>query len=82
GTTFRFADGTPAAFSAIVHNQGARNMNVKIRSRASGKQTQGFGLGPYGKPIVNVSEGEVLTLVNNGAKTARIKLKLSTKVGK
>ncbi|MEL7161418.1 MAG: hypothetical protein AAFN92_11740 [Bacteroidota bacterium] len=77
GATFYFAEKMPAGYSAILHNQGSPNVNVKIRSRENGKQTQGFGMGRNSKPIVNLSENEVLTLVNNGSKPARIKLKLN-----
>ncbi|MEM9529064.1 MAG: hypothetical protein AAGA31_20810, partial [Bacteroidota bacterium] len=77
GATYYFAEGQPAAFSAILHNQGSPGIKVRIRDRESGKQTQGFGLGDTGKSTVFLSEGEVLTLVNTGNKPAKIKLKLS-----
>lgn len=77
GATYYFAEGQPAVYSAILQNQGNRGINVRIRNRQSGKQTQGFGLGNYGSPTVFLSEGEVLTLVNTGSKPAKIKLKLS-----
>lgn len=77
GATYYFAEGQPAEFSAVLHNQGSPGINVRIRDRESGKQTQGFGLGDTGKSTVFLSEGEVLTLVNTGNKPAKIKLKLS-----
>jgi len=80
GGTFYFAEEMPAGYSAILHNQGSPNINVRIRSRDSGKQTQGFGMGRYSKPIVSLGEQEVLTLVNRGNNTARIKLKLTADI--
>jgi len=77
GGTFYFAEDQPVVYSAVIANKGSRNVDVKIRSRKNNRQTQGFGLGPYGKPQVNLNEGEVLTLVNNGNATARLKLKLN-----
>ena len=74
-STFRFAPDRPTKYAAVIQNKGSRNVNVRIRDRNTDEQTQGFGLGRYGDPVVYLKDSEVLTLVNKGAKAAKLTLK-------
>ena len=73
--TLTFAPKTPATYSAVINNRGS--MDVSIRSRETGTQTQGFGTGKRSSNTVYLNDGEVLTLINTTNRPARVRLELT-----
>lgn len=71
GQRFVLGEGTSADYAATIRNRGAA-IDVRVRDRRTGEQTQGFGLGRRGRETVYVRPHEVLTLEHAGESTTDI----------
>lgn len=67
-------------YRASVRNFGPAEIKVAARDKASNKQTQGFGLGRFGKAKVYLSEQEKITFRNSSDKPVKVKTRLKEKV--
>ena len=76
---FVVGEGTSASYAADLNNLGAA-IEVSVRDRRTGEQTQGFGLGRAGKATVNVRPHEVLYLVHEGRGTTRVSVDFDREV--
>ena len=65
GQRFVLGEGTSADYAATIRNRGAA-IDVRVRDRRTGEQTQGFGLAKRGRETVYVRPHEVLTLEHAG----------------
>jgi hypothetical protein len=61
-------------YNVELDNKSGRPLDVAVIDPATGKQVQGFGLGPMGKVVVSVGNGHILTLKNRSAKEVSIHL--------
>jgi hypothetical protein len=64
-------------YTAKISNKGKQIIKVKVVSKETGEQTQGFGLDPKSSAKVNISKSEQVVLVNNSDTEAHVHVKLS-----
>lgn len=57
-----------ANYDVEINNKSGKGIDVAVIDPQTKQQTQGFGLGPMGKVVVSVQEGQLLTLKNNSQK--------------
>ena len=72
GYEFVVGEGTADNYSVKLINYGGKDITVSVRDKESGKQTQGFGLGIYGKVNINLRPNEQLHIENREARERRI----------
>lgn len=78
GQTFVVGEADRGDFTVSISNRGS---DIKVSGRtAGGKQTQGFGLGRFGKVKMTLRPGEVLHFVNDSGKASTVKVKMNRPV--
>ncbi len=63
--------------NAKLKNRTAHGFDVAVKSKKSGTQLRGFGLGPMGKADVTVESFGKLVLTNNSEKEVRVDIEVS-----
>ncbi|OAV43150.1 hypothetical protein [Lewinella sp. 4G2] len=80
GYEFVVGESSVTGYSAKLINYGGKDITVSVRDKATGDQTQGFGLGKYGKVNINLGPNEQLHVENREGRERRITLQLSKEV--
>ena len=63
-----------ANYDVKIMNKSGKQVNVSVLDPNSRKQVSGFGLGPMGKAVLYVAEGNILKLKNTSSKDISITL--------
>ena len=63
-----------ATYDVKLSNTSGKQINVSVIDPSTNKQVSGFGLGPLGKAVLSVSEGNVLKLKNNSMKEVSLNI--------
>ena len=78
GRALVLGEGTVGEYAAVLMREGGR-VEVSVRDRKTGAQTQGFGLGD--RATVYIAPHEVIYLVNAGLGRASVRVEFSEPVG-
>jgi len=57
-----------ANYDVEINNKSGKAIDVSVVDAQTKQKTQGFGLGPMGKVVVSIKEGQLLKLKNNSMK--------------
>nr|MBI1229108.1 hypothetical protein [Cytophagales bacterium] len=68
-----------AAYDVYLINDSGKPLKVAVIDPKTGKQVQGFGLGPIAKVLVSVEKDHVLTLTNTSLKEVSVTLQFIEK---
>ena len=63
-----------AMYDVKINNKSGKQVNVSVLNPNTRKQVSGFGLGPMGKAVLYVAEGNILKLKNTSSKDISITL--------
>lgn len=63
-----------ADYDVKLSNSSGKQVGVSVLDSQTRRQVSGFGLGPMGKAVVYVAEGNILKLKNNSAKVISLTL--------
>lgn len=63
-----------ASYDVKLSNSSGKQVNVSVLDPETRKQVSGFGLGPMGRTVLYVAEGNILKLQNTSAKAINITL--------
>jgi hypothetical protein len=79
GQSIIIGEGSAGDFNVRLTNMGS-GIEVSGRTKNEGRQTQGFGLGKFGKVDMYLRPNEVLYLVNNSDRRSTVKAKMDRPV--
>ena len=63
-----------ANYNVKIINRSGKQVNVSVLDPKTREQVSGFGLGPLGKAVLNVAEGNILKLKNTSSRDISITL--------